>query len=445
MSAGTEASAARPRWQLSPHSRLLAVGLVIALALGLRLLFMAATPIERFEGDAADYDRHARSIASGHGYPSAAAPGRPTAYRPPAYPYFLAGAYELTGVEHAAAVTRIRVARIAQALLGTLAVALTGLLAARLWERRAALATLVVGALYLPIVLVGGAVVAEPLFVVLTLAALIAAIEQRRSPHGYRWAAIAGVLAGLASLSRSNGIVLVAPLMLAIWGGPPRLSLRAAAPAAVLAAAAFLTISPWTVRNAVVLHSFVPVTTQTGAALAGTYNDVSRNDPQNPGAWRVLRVVPDYAHIYRRKSETPEADLDRRLREAALRYAADHPLYVAEVGFRNTLRMFELAGLRRSRSTAEAIGIDRGWADAGVVCFWITGALALLGAIVAPGRAAAWPLWAVAGVLLLSVIFLNVETPRFRAPLEPFVVILAALALTAALNRVRGRARHRLR
>jgi hypothetical protein len=33
--------------------------------------------------------------------------------------------------------------------------------------------------------------------------------------------------------------------------------------------------------------------------------------------------------------------------------------------------------------------------------------------------------------MYLSVVFLVVETPRYRSPIDPFVILLAALALTA--------------
>ena len=41
---------------------------------------------------------------------------------------------------------------------------------------------------------------------------------------------------------------------------------------------------------------------------------------------------------------------------------------MAEVGFWNTVRLLDLAGLKRSRATAATIGIDERWADAGVTC-----------------------------------------------------------------------------
>src|SRR5688500_17585731 len=46
--------------------------------------------------DAEDYHQLATRLVEGHGYVNAA--GRPTAWRPPAYPVFLAGVYEIAGV-----------------------------------------------------------------------------------------------------------------------------------------------------------------------------------------------------------------------------------------------------------------------------------------------------------------------------------------------------------
>jgi hypothetical protein len=140
--------------------------------------------------------------------------------------------------------------------------------------------------------------------------------------------------------------------------------------------------------------------------------------------------VPQYAGLWRQIRTTPEAVLERRLRAAALRYIADHPLYVAEVGYFNAVRMLDLAGRRRSRATAATIGIDRRWADRGVLCFWVFAALALVGAATPAARRAPPYVWAVPTLMFLSVVFLAVETPRYRTALDPFVVLLAAVALT---------------
>src|SRR3954465_3221034 len=96
-----------------------AVLLILTTALALRLEFISQTPAYKAQADARDYDVHARSIAAGNGYSKRRAHGRATAFRPPGYPYFLAGVYKITGVEHANITKRIHAARVAQAFIGT--------------------------------------------------------------------------------------------------------------------------------------------------------------------------------------------------------------------------------------------------------------------------------------------------------------------------------------
>jgi Dolichyl-phosphate-mannose-protein mannosyltransferase len=410
-------------------------GLLLALALIVRLGYVAATPGYEAIDDAHNYDVHAVSIAAGHGFARiGSGPTGQTAFRPPGYPYLLGGVYAVTGVDRAKPATRYQVGRIANALVGTAIVALIGVLAGQLLGRRVALAAMALGAVYVPLVLVSGTLMSEPLFAALLLGALAAVIHHRRSAHRHRWALVAGVLGGLAILTRPNAAILVAPLALAVWDARPRWSWRALAPPAALVAVALATVSPWTIRNAVVFHSFVPVTTQLGSALAGTYNDAARNDQVNPASWRSLRRVPDYQYIVRRWREIPEPTFDRELRAAALRYIGDHPTYVAKVAFWNTARMLDLAGLAWSRHTASTIGIGPRWADAGVVCFWLVAMLAVAGALCRrlPGYVAAVP-----ALLFLSVVFLAVETPRYRTGIDPFIVMLAGVALVATWDAVR--------
>ncbi|MBI5105806.1 MAG: glycosyltransferase family 39 protein, partial [Solirubrobacterales bacterium] len=419
----------------------LAVVLVLGLAVVARGLYAAPPPGYELRHDQRDYDQHALSLARGEGYSRRVAYGRPTAFRPPGYPYFLAGVYRLAGVEHAPAQERVEAARKANVVVGTLVVALIGLLAAQLWRRRVALVAMAIAAVYVPLIVVGGSVMSELLFTALVLGALVLAVEHRRSTRRrYAYAVAAGAMAGLAMLTRANAAILLVPLAIAAWDARPRWSRRALGPPLALLATALVLLVPWTVRNASQLHAFVPFTTQVGSALAGTYNDQARTDPVNPGAWRSIRHVPEYADFWAQRRTTPEAVLDRRLRATAWRYIADHPLYVAEVWWWNTRRMADLAGRERSRATAATITIDRAWADRAVTCFWVVAALALVGAAARPARRAPAWLWAVPALLYLSVVLLAVETPRYRTALDPFVILLAAVGLVAAGDRLRRRA-----
>jgi 4-amino-4-deoxy-L-arabinose transferase-like glycosyltransferase len=410
----------------------LAAVALVALSLVLRIAYVDATPDYVVRHDARDYDVHAISIAEGQGFSKTIAYDRPTAFRPPGYPYFLGGVYKVFNVERAANADRWRVARIAQAFVGAAIVALVGVLAAQLWGSIVALVAMALTAIYVPLITVAGAIMSEPLYDVFMLASLAAAIAHRRSPHRYRWALLAGVLAGLATLTRAQAMILLIPLAIAVWDARPWRSRAAIGPPLVLLVAAALTIAPWTIRNARELHAFVPVSTQLGSALAGTYNDAARGDTQNPAAWQGLKHVPDYAYLFRRVRDIPEATLEKDLRAASLRYIRAHPTYVAKVGWWNTRRMLDLAGQRRSRATAATITIDHTWADRGVLCFWIVSAMALAAALAGAARRTPWFVWAFPVLMFLGVVFLVVETPRYRTPIDPFLVLLAAAGVVAA-------------
>jgi 4-amino-4-deoxy-L-arabinose transferase-like glycosyltransferase len=417
------------------HVGVLAVVLVAA-ALVLRIAYVDDTPGYALRHDAVDYDVHARSIAQGDGFSKTLAHGRPTAFRPPGYPYFLGAVYHVFKADRKPVKERVRVARIAQAFVGAALVALVGVIAAQLWGSIAGLVALGLAAIYLPLILVGGAVMSEPLFDVFMLASLAAALAHRRSPHRYRWALVAGVMGGLAALTRAQALILLVPLAFAVWDGRPWRARAALGPPVVLVLVALLTITPWTVRNARELHAFVPISTQFGSALAGTYNDAARGDTQNPAAWQGIRHVPDYAYLFDRVGETNEAVLEQKLRAASFHYIREHPTYVAKVGWWNTRRMLDLAGLRRSRATAATITINHFWADRGILCFWIFTALALAGAFTTMARRTPWYVWAMPILSFFSVIFLVVETPRYRTPIDPFLVLLATAALVTAARRV---------
>jgi 4-amino-4-deoxy-L-arabinose transferase-like glycosyltransferase len=394
--------------------RAAAAGLILA-ALVIRVAFVLATPDYRLIHDARDYDRHAVSIASGQGF--ALSYGRPTAFRPPAYPLFVAGVYKLVGVEDKAA--RIEAARVANAFVGTGIVVLIGLIALQLWGRRVGLIALGLGTVYVPLILVGQSVMSEPLFVLCLLAAIACVLHSR----AYPWVLLAGVFTGLAILGRANAMILLAPLAFAVWKRP------GLGPPVALVVAAALTVAPWTIRNYEKFDAFVPVSTQFGSALAGTYNSEAKADRKNPASWRTLKRVDDYRPIYNQIRSTPEPVLEKELRQASVEFIKDHPAYVFTVAFWTTRRMLDLAGMDWSIHTAATISAEREPAIAGVLCFWAFALLAVGGALTARVRAAPLWLWTVPLLMYLSVVFLVVETPRYRTAIDPFIVLLAALAL----------------
>jgi 4-amino-4-deoxy-L-arabinose transferase-like glycosyltransferase len=415
-----------------------AVVCILALALGIRLLFIVATPGYTPRHDDRHYDRLACSIAIAGVYPVRPAgadrdscgampsgANAPTAFRPPGYPVLLAGIHvagdPLPG-------TRWTRGRIANALLGTLAVLLVGLIAARLWNRRVVLAAMGVAAVDLPLVLVGGALLSETLFVALVLGAVLAALCARTAARPTAWAAGAGVLVGLSALTRPTALVLAIPLGLAVARRPRRL----AAALALLAATA-LTIAPWTVRNAVQMHAFIPVSDFVGSWVAGTYNDQARHDPQHPGSSQTF-VVGTFDDL----DGVPEVERQRELTRRGLRYAADNPGYVAQVLLHNTMRLLNLEGSGWWRRQARTMSLPIWGGDAAAYGFYVLALLALAGAFTRAARSAPAWLW-LAPILLFAAVIFAGSAIRYRAPVEPFLALLAALALTARPRRQKSK------
>jgi hypothetical protein len=113
--------------------------------------------------------------------------------------------------------------------------------------------------------------------------------------------------------------------------------------------------------------------------------------------------------------------------------------------FWNTMRLLDLQGRRVSRMTAHTDeDATASIADLGVFSFWILAALAIAGGFTGLARRVPRVLWIVPLLLWLSVAPVTTGTPRFRAALDPFVILLAAFglqALVTALVRRRGPSR----
>jgi hypothetical protein len=219
-------------------------------------------------------------------------------------------------------------------------------------------------------------------------------------------------------------------LALGVWTLSPRFALRSLASPAIVLATTVLVIAPWTIRNAVELDAFVPITTQTGSALAGQYNDVSETvDWSWVGPWGV----PAFSSLYA-GPPLGEVDLGHQLTDRATDYMVDHPGAVATVAFRNTLRLFSLRDpIWLERQSAPRVGEPAGLAQAAVYAFWMFAILAIAGAFTPAARRIPVFIWALVPLLIASVIFVG-GSGRYRAPLEPIVVLLAAAAIDWALS-----------
>lgn len=429
--AAVDTEATSPARRLHPLVPVLAI---LAVALVVRVGLVLATRDMPLVDDPIDYNRLGQSLADGRGFgdTALAAGGGPTAFRPPLYPLFLGAVYAVTG-------DSITAARLAQAVLGVLAVGLLGVIAWQLWGRRTALVVLGVAAVYPPFVLVGNPLLTEALSLPLQLGAFAAVLEHRRtSEHRWRWALIGGALAGLAALTRNANAVMLLPLaLLLVRPGEWRRTRAWAAPAA-LVAAALVVMVPWAVRNQRAFDRAIPFGTSDAFIFAGVYNAQAHHDPDRPAAWRPPVFVPELAPLFDDRS-LDEGELARELRSRSTSYLGDHPGYLAKVVFWNSARLFDLAGLDETHESAASLGYGTRAANVWLAGYALVVVLALGGALSAAAAARRAPnaFW-LTPLLLVAVTVPTLGTSRYRVPIEPFLLLLAALAIVRVADRARS-------
>ena len=405
-----------------------ALGAILIVALVVRLVVIVATPHFRPINDSAEYDRYAVSLVEHGTFPTSQLTSGPTAFRAPLFPLALAAAYKLVGVGSAS--TRWAAGRVLEALLGTITVALIALIAVRIWDRRVALTAASIAAVYPPLVLIGSSLMSESLFIPIGLAAVLAALIARKSGARRMWWALgAGVLTGLSALARSTDLILVIPLAFLVWSKPPRRSLSSLRSPAIVVGTTLLTLVPWLVRDADVMHTFVPITDESGYAVIGTYNTYAQHRTDYPALYTPpVQEAREFERLVRGRNE---AQFSARLDSLALDYIEDHPGSVLKTGFWTTLRLFDLTGAGFEREIEPTWGFPGWLAVVSVYSFWLVGALAVGGAMMRAARRAPWAFWLCPIALLATTVFV-IGATRYRAPADPWIVLLAALGLIAA-------------
>lgn len=409
---------------------------IVLAVLGLALVLRVAVVFENRADyvpltDAAHFDMIATSIANGDawGIPLPPAEG-PSAVRAPGYPAFLAAVYVVAG-DHA-----FSAARLANAGLGVIVVALIGLVASQLFGRRVAVVALAIAAVHPALALVGSSMQLEPLLVALCLGAVAATLQHKRAPKGLWWPVAAGALLGLAALTRELGFLFLPSLAWILWVARPPGTARwakqaIAAPLAFIVVAGLMVV-PWTVRNYARLDTLVPVTTSAGFGLLGTYNPTADADQAQ---WVTPYDDPATAEVLLAMDHPTELEVDDVLRERALDYLGDHPLYPVKVAFWNTVRLFDLDGGEYSRFVAQYVPYPRYLTNLAIWCSYLVLAAGIVGAFLKRARLAPLALWLVPVFIYVFMVFTLPASIRYRASLEPFAIFLAAITVIGAYER----------
>lgn len=304
----------------------IALTVILLVGLGLR-------GAEAWDGRAPVYDAQgyaaiAANLERGEGFTLGPQATQPATNYSPGLPLFVSGLYALRGG------TDERFARVVLALIGALAVLFTYLIGRRLAGPFAGLVGAGVAAVYPALLEYQGMLMSEPLAATLLSGAVLAVLWASSSGEGRwgfpdgRWVfrlrsvrpsevddgaknrtprpsgnphrpfatwLVPGTLLGALALVRPEYLAIALVLAVVVSVRLGRDAWRAGlAQALVMLLGVVLVVAPWTVRNAVVLDRFVPISTGGGQVLfAGSYLP-SGGDPERVGE-EVLERHPGLA------------------------------------------------------------------------------------------------------------------------------------------------------
>jgi 4-amino-4-deoxy-L-arabinose transferase-like glycosyltransferase len=333
----------------------------------------------------------------------------PTTEKPPGYPAVLA-LFSWLGLDTYAA------HRVVSCVLGAIAVVLIGMLGRRVGGDGIGLLAAAIATAYPALWMLDASLRSESLYLPLIALVLLLAYERR-----FVWL---GVALGLAALTRSEALLLVPLLLLAI----PRPRLR---PALVVVACCFVVIAPWLARNWITFDQPTGISTNEGGLFAGANCHSAYYTPLI-GTWACFpKNDPAWGEN--------EAVISGHLRQQAFDYATDHAGRVPAVVGVRVLRVWDLW------SPADASRLEASIADrhidaqrAAMAALYVLIPFALAGAVVLRRRGE--PL----GILIAPIVFvilvaaLSYGSTRFRVAAEPAIVVLASVGLAAAWQRVRA-------
>jgi 4-amino-4-deoxy-L-arabinose transferase-like glycosyltransferase len=415
------------------------LALILVLGLGLRLgeAWDGRAPVF----DAAAYATIAVNLDHDQGFTLGSGATQPASNYSPGLPLFATGIYKLSGGVHE------RLARVILALLGALAVLFTYLIGRRLVGPGAGLIGAGAIAIYPALLEYQGMLMGEPLAATLLSAAVLASFWAA-DPSGTSarerlgWL-LPGVLFGALALVRPEylGVALLVSLVVLVRNGRREWSRTLVQALSVLAGVAVIVV-PWTVRNAIALDRFVPISTGGGQVLfTGTYL-ASDGDPEQvgaevverhpglfgPNAVRELRLEQILARLAARRYPGMETDqaLSKMGKEQLWNDLSEEPLKSAGFIIKKIARIWSHG--------PRAVMHEPGWE----LLHWVLLAFGFAGLIVLALRRR-WEALLIAAIFLTitAISALLVASPRRVLVMMPLLAALAGVGASAAWQQLR--------
>ncbi len=380
---------------------------LLAVALIVRLAFVFMVPDRIQWPDGREYEGVGRMLVERGTY------GMQT-LRPPGYPTLIAAVYAVFGES-------LRTLRLVEAVLGTLAVGLIGVVGTRSFGRMAGIVSATLAALHPVLSFLPSTQFCENTLVLVVTLAFASLFGAWRRGGAWRWA-LAGALFGIAILIRPNAVLLLPGLGVGLFFAARAQRRRWTGPALAFLAGVVLALGPWVVRNHQAHDRWFFVVT--GGGRTFWYS----NNPR-ANAETAIPVRPDSAMLAVLFSLPDDIARENYYYRQGRDFMRRHPGRAA-VLFAKELR--NLYSLYPEPITRTYINRWSRWAQGAASAFLFAGVLMAL------ARFRAEPaLWVLAGGIatfsLGSAVFLTLF--RYRMAIEPCLLWMAGLGWSVARSR----------
>ena len=406
---------------------------IFGFALLIRIVYnltVARNYIPEFDGYL--YNNLAEHLVTDHCF--CFVPHNPITGRAPLWPFIMSVIYFITGPKNF-------YARLFFCFLGSATCVLVYLFVKDIFGKRIALITGAIASIYPWLFIYDGWLYSESLYTFLLVAFTYSLYRLQRVAQWHwttsdnifliillywlqraswrRWMILSGVLLGLASLARPNGQFLI--VLLFAWALVMLLAKMASwqtiiKSTLIITCIAAILIAPWTLRNYKVTHTFVLVVSGGGNVLSGAYNDTALKEG---GIWE------------------PQAKIRPKIGAAdntayALHWISTHISSMPYLLSKHFINMWEPHTYEEGLPFIEfptRISSQIVWNMLLIVSFPIF-LLAAFGLLVT------WKRWKKHLFVVYLVIALNIiqniafyGNSRFRAPIEPLLVLLVGGAI----------------
>ena len=382
---------------------------IFVAALTLRIAASLTAPVF-YGGDDVSYDEYAKIMVEKH---ELYIDGRISSFRPPLYIMFMAFIYSIFG-------QNFMLIKIIQSAIGALTCLAIYQIGKDIISEKAGVISAAIAAIYVSFIYSPAHILTETIYTFLfTVSVMFFAKNERHAD--FKWQALAGLSLGLASLTKGTPQLFPACMFffMILKALVERASIKKTFMQFVVICLFFLLpIIPWTVRNFFVHKNLVMITTETGEAFYSAYHP-----PE--GKRFGFSTVDDTKKKWSKINQRSETEGSKFLIEENLKFIRQNPLHVAKLTVLKVAFMW-------SPFDWEIMGGNGvyNFSYGFIVPFMI------IGVAVTIMRKMLYSLLLYLPIVYSQGIGVAFDaSPRYRLPVEPFLIVIAAIGVIYIYNR----------